>query len=348
MTHPLVTLDQVRAAHELIRDRVLRTPLVSMSGAGVLLKAENLQPSGSFKLRGALHSILLLDEAERRRGVVAHSSGNHAVAVAMAGRLLGVPVTVVVPDDAPTVKVERTRVAGAEVVVVGPASAERSRRAAELAEERGLALVEPYDSDAVIAATGTISVEILEDVDSASPPGGADPLELYVPVSGGGLIAGVAVAAKALDPTVRLIGVEPEIAADALASRRAGHQVTLPAEQMAATMADGLRVQRVGDRPWPHLQAFVDEIVTVSEDEIAAAVAAVADQARLVAEPSGAVPVAAALAGRGSATRQPDRRVAVLTGGNVDPARYRRLLAEGVGATSEHSTVVSPPSRGLP
>jgi threonine dehydratase len=335
VTRPLVTLDQVRAAHELIRDRVLRTPLVAMSGAGVLLKAESLQSSGSFKLRGALHSILLLDEAERRRGVVAHSSGNHAVAVAMAGRLLGVPVTVVVPDDAPAVKVDRTRAAGAEVVVVGPASAERAARAAELAHERGLAPVEPYDSDAVIAATGTISVEILEDVASASaspspsPLGGADPLELYVPVSGGGLIAGVAAAAKALDPTVRLIGVEPEVAADALASRRAGHQVTLPAERMAATMADGLRVQRVGDRPWPHLQAFVDEIVTVSEDEIAAAVAAVADQARLVAEPSGAVPVAAALAGRGSLVLRPDRRVAVLTGGNVDPGLYRRLLATG-------------------
>lgn len=331
MTHPLVTLDQVRAAHELIRDRVLRTPLMVMSAAGVLLKAESLQPSGSFKLRGALHSILLLDEAERRRGVVAHSSGNHAVAVAMAGRLLGVPVTVVVPDDAPTVKVARTRAAGAEVVVVGPASAERAARAAELARERGLAPVEPYDSDAVIAATGTISVEILEDLPTASPSpaGDADPIELFVPVSGGGLIAGVATAAKALDPTVRVIGVEPEIAADALASRRAGHQVTLPAEQMAATMADGLRVQRVGDRPWPHLQAFVDEIVTVSEDEIAAAVAAVADQARLVAEPSGAVPVAAAIAGRGSLARRPDRRVAVLTGGNVDPALYRRLLATG-------------------
>lgn len=326
MTHPLVTLDQVRAAHELIRDRVLRTPLVAMSAAGVWLKAESLQSSGSFKLRGALHSILLLAEAERRRGVVAHSSGNHAVAVAMAGRLLDVPVTVVVPDDAPTVKVERTRAAGAEVVVVGPASAERAARAAELARERGLAPVEPYDSDAVIAATGTISVEILEDLAISS---GSEPLELYVPVSGGGLIAGVAAAAKALDPTVRVIGVEPEIAADALASRRAGHQVSLPAEQMAATMADGLRVQRVGDRPWPHLQAFVDEIVTVSEEEIAAAVAAVADQARLVAEPSGAVPVAAALAGRASLARQPDRRVAVLTGGNVDPAFYRRLLATG-------------------
>lgn len=319
----LLGLGDVTAARGRIEPWVARTPLVAMAGSGVVLKAESLQRSGSFKLRGAFHSLLLLDDAQRSLGVVAHSSGNHAVAVAMAGAHLGVPVTVVMPSDAPAVKRRATEAAGAEVVVVGPSSGERAARAAELAAERGLVLVEPYDSDAVLAATATIALEVLDDL----PGAGDDPPELYVPISGGGLAGGVAAGAKRRDARVRVIGVEPEVAADALASRRAGRPVALPAAQMARTIADGLRVQQVGARPWPHLEAFVDEIVTVSEDEIRAAMRAVAAEARLVAEPSGAVPVAAALAGYGSDGRPPDRRVAILTGGNVDLPFLAEVLA---------------------
>ena len=328
MAGRLVEMREIRAARERIAPHVARTPLVSMASAGVVLKAESLQPSGSFKLRGAFHALLQLSDEQRARGVVAHSSGNHAIAVAMAAARLGVQATVVMPDDAPAVKRSWTAALGARVEIVGPASSERAERAAALAKERGLALVEPYDSHTVIAATGTIALEVLEDLPGAA----GDPPELYVPVSGGGLVAGIAAAAKLSDPRVRVIGVEPELAADALASRRAGERIALPAEQMARTLADGLRVQKVGERPWPHLVAYVDELVTVSEAEIREAMRRIAAEARLVAEPSGAVPVAAAIEGRGGRHRPPASRVAVLSGGNVDLAPYAEIIA-GVRGT---------------
>ena len=324
--HPtLVSLQQILEAHDRVRPHVLRTPMIPVVGSGLILKAESLQPSGSFKLRGAFNTLLQLSAPEQQRGVVAHSSGNHAVAVAYAGATLGIRTVIVMPHDAPAVKLERTRSSGAEVVLVGSASNERVARADELVEAHGYRLVEPYNSEQVIAATGTIAVEAIED-----HPGGPGALaELYVPISGGGLAAGVAAAAKQLDPGIRIIGVEPEVAADALASWEAGHVVELPAEQMALTAADGLRVQRVGTLPWPHLMAFVDDIVTVTEAEIRDAVRTVAVEARLVAEPSGATPVAAALVGRGSAGAPAERRAAVLTGGNVDPD----VLAEILGSS---------------
>jgi threonine dehydratase len=320
----LVTLGEIRAAAARLRGHVLRTPLVPLYGTDVLLKAENLQPSGAFKLRGAFNTLLQLPAAARARGVVAHSSGNHAIAVAMAAAALGIPATIVMPVDAPAVKLMRTRALGARVEVVGPASSERAARALELHETEGLAMVEPYDSPTVIAATGTLSLEILEDLAGADAAG--TPIELYAPVSGGGLIAGAAAAVKLLDPAVRVIGVEPELAADALASRRAGARTALPAEDMARTLADGLRVQMIGALPWPHIEAYVDEIVTVSEAEILTTMRCIALEARLVAEPSGAVAVAAALAGRGGSGRTAARRVAVLSGGNVDPELLLRVL----------------------
>lgn len=318
----LVGAAAVAAAHDRIRPHVLRTPVVAMFDHGVHLKAENLQRSGSFKLRGAFNTVLQLDEERRRRGIVAHSSGNHAIAVALVGRALGVATTVVMPSDAPAVKAARTRALGATVEVVGPASSERAARAAQVAHDTGAALVEPYDSDAVIEATATIAVEALEDVH----PGAEGIAEVYVPVSGGGLAAGVALGAKLSDPDVRVIGVEPELAADALASRRAGRRVELPAEQMSRTIADGLRVQRVGARPWVHLEALVDDLVTVTEDEIRSAMGAVASEAALVAEPSGATAVAAAVRGCGSEVPG-RRRLAVVTGGNVELDRFRSLTS---------------------
>jgi threonine dehydratase len=314
-----VDLAEITAAHDRIRPYVLRTPLVEVGPDGVLVKAESLQATGAFKLRGAINTVLQLSSEQRRHGIVAHSSGNHAVAVACAGALLDVPTTVVMPRDAPMVKQQGARSFGAEVVLVGPASDERIAAARRIVDERGCTMVEPYDSRTVVAATATITVEVLTDR--------PDIREIYVPISGGGLAAGVALAAALIDPEVRIIGVEPELAADALASRRAGRQVSLPAADMARTAADGLRVQRVGDIPWSYIEAFVDEIVTVSEDEISAAMRAVMAGGRLVCEPSGAVPVAAALVGRGGRGVLDQKRVAVLSGGNVDPGLFAAVLS---------------------
>lgn len=298
---------------------VLRTPLVGLDRSGVLLKAESLQSAGSFKLRGAFNTVLQLSDSQRRRGVVAHSSGNHAIAVAAACERLGVPATIVMPDDAPAVKLDRARSHGATVEVVGPSSSERARVAAELARERDLTPVEPYDAVEVIAATATIGAEIVEDL--ARADGGT--LEVYVPVSGGGLIAGVAAAlahhAAASGVDVRVVGAEPVVAADALQSLRAGERVELPAEQMSRTAADGLRVAVLGELPWHHIRRHVEEVVTVTEDEITSTMGRLARDARLVAEPSGAVAPAAAIAAE--ALGDPAvTRVAVLSGGNVDPS----------------------------
>lgn len=326
----LLARHEFDAAAERIGPWVMRTPLVPLMTSGVLVKAECLQRTGAFKLRGAVNSLLHLDPDTRAHGVVAHSSGNHAMAVACAAQMFGCPATIVMPIDAPSVKIAGTRACGAEVVLVGPASDERAAVARSLATERGLSPIEPYDSAQVVAATGTIALEILADR--------PDTRVIYVPLSGGGLAAGVARAAALVDPTVRVVGVEPEVAADALASRSAGHRVSLPADQMARTIADGLRVQQVGVIPWAHIEAHVDEIVTVSEEEILGAMAVVVRDARLVAEPSGAVAVAAAMVGRGALGVPPGQRVAVLSGGNVDPG----LLADALTRTP--ATVASRPS----
>lgn len=322
MTTDPIDGERIRAAAERIEPYVLRTPLVPFGGTGVLLKTENLQPSGAFKLRGAFNTLLQLPEAARRRGVVAHSSGNHAVAVAFAAQKLGIPATIVMPRDAPRVKLDWTRALGAKVDLVGPASSERARRAAELAERDGLAPVSPYDADTIIEATASITDEIVADLDARAYTGSVD---LYVPVSGGGLIAGMALAASQTGRDIRVVGVEPEAAADALASLRAGERVELPAAQMATTLADGLRVAVLGERTWPYVRDCVAEIVTVSESEIRTFMARIVVEMRLVAEPSGAVAPAAAVLGRGA--RADALRVAVVSGGNVDPALLRSVLA---------------------
>lgn len=322
MVDDLIGPDDISAAADRLRGRVLRTPLVALADSAVLMKAENLQRSGSFKIRGAFNSLLQLGEEDSRRGVVAHSSGNHAIAVAMAGAALGIPVTVVMPEDAPATKIRRTRSAGATVELVAPDSERRQRRACELAEQGALTLVEPYDSDAVLAATATIAVEILEDL----PDEDDAPAAIYVAVSGGGLAGGVATGAKLRGGATRVIGVEPEVAADALASWTAGRRVALPAAQMASTMADGLRVQQVGARPWAHLEQYLDDIITVSEAQIRAAMRSIASDACMVAEASGAVSVAGALSHRGRSAAGGRRPVAVLSGGNVDATVLASVL----------------------
>lgn len=313
---PLITLEAIHAARRRIAPYVEQTPIVAMTPSDLRLKAESLHPIGAFKLRGAFNAILSLDADQRAAGIVAHSSGNHAQAVAFAAQRLGVHAVVVMPGDAPAIKIDGVRRSGAELVLVGPASAERAQRAATLAAERGLTLIEPFNQDAIMAGTGTIGLEILEQAPDAQT--------VFAPVSGGGLLAGLATAIKLTRPDVRVIGVEPELAADAFESFRAGRIVSFTADEVARTLADGLRVQKLGARTWPHIRAHVDEIVTVSEEAMKAAMRQIAAEARLIAEPSGAVAIAGALAHSADDARS----VAVLSGGNVDPALYAAILAE--------------------
>jgi threo-3-hydroxy-L-aspartate ammonia-lyase len=310
-----VGLDDIRAARARIAPYVSLTPLVAMSGSGLRLKAENLHPIGAFKIRGAFNAILGLDEAARAAGVVAHSSGNHAQAVACAAAALGVRAILVMPSDAPAVKVAGVRRWGAEIVVAPPASAERAAMARSIASDRGMTLIPPFDHEAIMAGTGTIGLEILEQA--------RDVETVYVPVSGGGLLGGLATAIKLMAPRVRVIGVEPELAADAQMSFAAGHIVSISAEDAARTLADGLRVQQLGALTWPHIRTYVDEIITVSEADTREAMRRIAAEARMVAEPSGAVAIAGALA-HGA---DPTRSVAILSGGNVDPAIYAEILS---------------------
>ena len=314
MTNPdLLTLDAVKAAAARIAPYVHETPVVPLTPTGVALKAENLHPIGAFKIRGAFNAILSLSETDRRRGVVAHSSGNHAQGVAYAARALGIPSVIVMPTNVSPVKLAATKALGAEVHLV-PA-AERASKFESLARERGLNPVPPYDSLAIMAGTGTIGLEILKQR--------PDVKTVLAPVSGGGLLGGVSAAIAQAAPHVQVIGVEPELANDAAMSFREGHIVGLSTEETGRTIADGLRVQQLGRLPWANIRSFTRDIVTVSEDEIKAAMRKIAAEARLVAEPSGAV----ALAGALKLGVDPKTSVAVLSGGNVELGFYASILA---------------------
>ncbi|MEO8246725.1 MAG: threonine/serine dehydratase [Chloroflexota bacterium] len=316
-TPDLVTIADIRAAAERIRGVAVRTPLLRWDDR-TWLKPESLQPIGAFKIRGAYNRIASLPAADRERGVITYSSGNHAQAVARAARLHGIHAVIVMPDDAPRVKVAGVERDGAEIVFTGPASEERHERALALAAEHGYAMVEPYDDPAIIAGQGTCGLEIAEDM--------PDVTSVLVPVSGGGLSSGVSTAIKALVPAARVIGVEPELAADAQASLAADEIVTWPAEQTLRTMADGLRVGHLGALPFEHLRRYMDEIVTVSEAQMADAMRQLAARARLVVEPSGAASMAAHLSGAAARPEGDDRRVVILSGGNIDPEHLLRIL----------------------
>lgn len=306
----LVTLTDIQSAAALIAPAVVRTPLLPQEG-GLWIKPESLQRIGAFKIRGAYHALARLPEDARARGVVAYSSGNHAQAVACAAALFGVKATIVIPENAPAIKVEATRAHGAEVVLVP--MPERESRAHELAEATGAALIPPFDHPHVIAGQGTIGLEVVADLPDVDT--------VLVPISGGGLISGVAAAVKALRPSAAVVGVEPELAADAAESFRAGARVAWDPADRARTVADGLRAEP-SELTFAHMRALVDDVVTVSEEEILAAVRVLAGKARLVVEPSGAVPVAAHLK-----SPRPGKTVAVVSGGNVDPAAYVRILS---------------------
>ena len=314
----IVSIDEVRAAAERIRGRVVRTPLLPFPNGDphrpLWLKPESLQPTGAFKLRGAYNKILAVRDDARARGIVAHSSGNHAQAVAWVARDLGIHAVIVIPDTAPQVKVRAVLELGAEVELVP--FADRTTRAVDLAASRGYVMVPPYDDRDIVAGAGTIGLEIAEDLPDVDV--------VFVPVSGGGLISGVATALKQIRPSVAVIGVEPELAADAAESFRMGHRQRWPDEAVGSTIADGLRVTSVGDINWTHIARFVDDIVTVTEDEIRDAVARLARRARLVVEPSGAVTLAAYL--RRGPSGDGHKQVAVISGGNVDPELFTDLL----------------------
>lgn len=304
----LVSIDDIRNAAADIAGTVLRTPLLRTGWDPELwLKPESLQPVGSFKLRGATHAVARLTPEERARGVVTHSSGNHGLALAYAARAAGVPCRIVVPEGAPAAKVDRIRALGVEVLLVPPP--QRGPEAERIAATTGAVLVPPFDDRRVIAGQGTVGLEIVEDLPDVDV--------VLVPVGGGGLSSGVATAVTALRPAATVIGVEPELAADARESLATGSVVVWGEERTYRTMADGLRLPP-SELTLAHLRARLDRIVTVTEEEIRAAMGRLVTDARLVVEPSGAVAVAARLFR--AAELPPGRTVAVVTGGNVDPA----------------------------
>ncbi|HYH93292.1 MAG TPA: threonine/serine dehydratase [Candidatus Saccharimonadales bacterium] len=320
---PLVTIDDIRAAAAILRGVTIRSPLIPFGPPGDRrwLKAESLQPIGAFKLRGAYHAVARLSTDALARGVITYSSGNHAQGVARAARLLGAPAVVVMPSDAPALKRERVEADGAQVIVVGTASEERQRVAEALADERGLTIIPPYDDDRIIAGQGTVGLEIVEDLPEVAA--------ILVPIGGGGLASGVAAAVKALRPRTRVVGVEPELAADAQESLARGRIVRWEADRVSRTSADGTRTQAIGERTFAHLRMHLDAIVTVSEAQIAAGIRLAAERSRLVAEPSGALSIAA-LAFRSDEAGLDGLEgdiVAIVSGGNVDPDRYLAYLA---------------------
>jgi threonine dehydratase len=313
----LVSVEEIRAAAGRLSGVAIRTPLLAFPGARtrLLVKPESLQLTGSFKLRGAYAAISALPPSDRERGVVAHSSGNHAQAVAYAAALLGVQATVVVPVTAPAVKVDQARRFGARIVTTAPTLAARIAATEELISQHGYSLIPPFDNAAVIAGQGTVGLEIAADCPDVDL--------VVVPVSGGGLISGVAAAVRALCPGATVIGVEPELAADARDSLRSRRRIAWAAQDTQRTIADALRVEQIGALPLQHILSHVTDIVTVTEDEIRETVRRLAVEAHLVAEPGGAVAVAACLL-REHDLPAAHSRVAVLSGGNIAP----ELLAE--------------------
>jgi threo-3-hydroxy-L-aspartate ammonia-lyase len=315
----LVPLSEIHAAAARIQAVARRTPLVPASAdprrGALRLKCENLQTTGSFKIRGAANMLAQLDRAVLDRGVITYSSGNHGQALACAARLASAPAVIVMPTTAPAVKVAGARAYGAEVVFAGATSADRKREAERIAADRGLTMVPPFEHPWIIAGQGTVGLEILD----AAP----DVQAIYVPVGGGGLLSGVAAAVKRLRPGVRIVGVEPAGAPKMRVSLDRGRPVTL---DRSASIADGLLPVRPGDLTFAHVRALVDDVVTVSEEAIADAVGWLARESKLVVEPSGAASVAAIRERHAVLDDDGVHIVAVLSGGNVSPEKYADML----------------------
>jgi threonine dehydratase len=310
----MITLEDIREAAERVRPVARVTPLVDVSdlaGRPLLLKCESLQPGGAFKIRGAYNMVAQLTPEQRRRGVVTYSSGNHGQAMALAARELGAPAVVVMPTTAPPIKIEGAKSFGAEVIFAGTTSTDRRTRAEAEAAARGLTMVPPFDHEWIIAGQGTLGLELLQQAPTVAT--------ILVPVGGGGLLAGVAAAVKLSKPGVRVIGVEPSGAAAMKASLEAGEPVTLPKTE---SVADGLMPARPGDLTFAHAREYVDEVITVDDAQIIDAVMWLFTRAKIVAEPSGAATVAAALSGTVSSDGPV---VAIVSGGNISLDRLEEL-----------------------
>lgn len=308
----------ILAASERLRGHAHRTPihrsrtLDALAGAEVLLKCENFQRGGAFKFRGAFNAIRLLSDEQRARGVITYSSGNHAQAIALAGRLLGVETTVVMPDNAPAIKRAATEGYGARVVPYDPATGDRKQIAEALAAEHGYTIIPPYDDPNIVAGQGTAALELIQDA------GALD--WLLVPCGGGGLLSGSAIAAKGLAPECRVVGIEPEVTDDAT---RSFHTRTLHTVHNPPTIADGTRTPSLGAVTFPLVLEYVDDMRTVSEDAIIEAVRFLFYRTKLVVEPSGALGVAALLSG---AVQASGRVGVILSGGNIDGPTMARIL----------------------
>jgi threonine dehydratase len=326
----VISLEDIRAAHARLEGVARRTPVLTSrtlderTGLTVLLKAENLQRTGSFKIRGAYNRISTLSRDELERGVAAYSSGNHAQAVALAARLVGTNAIILMPADAPSEKLDATRGYGAEVLAYDRYRDDREAMGGELASERGLTLVKPFDDPAVMAGQGTAALELALD---------AGPLDvLLVPVGGGGLVAGSATAAKGLRPATRVFGVEPEAGNDHRRSLRAGRRVTLA--EIPRTIADGLQSPTPGAVPFEVNRRLLEGVLTVSDREIVEAMLFAFERLKVVVEPSGAVALAAVMGGKMDAGG--GRVGVILSGGNIGPARFAELT--GSWGTSQERT----------
>jgi threonine dehydratase len=310
-----ISIDDVRAAAERIAGLAHRTPLLrsrtldARVGAPVALKAENLQRAGAFKFRGAYNAVASL----RPEGVCSVSSGNHAQSLSLAARDHGATATILMPRDAPASKRAATEGYGAEVIEFDRYTEDREALVRELAAERGLTLIHPYDEPLVMAGQGTVGLELAADVDDLDA--------VLVPLGGGGLLAGVATAIKALQPSARVVGVEPQASDDTARSLRAGERVRV---EVRATIADGQQIATPGQRTWPVIRALVDDVVTVSDEEIVTAMRLLFERIKVVAEPSGASALAALLAGR--VELRGGTVAVILSGGNVDAARFASLV----------------------
>jgi threonine dehydratase len=317
---PAPTFADVEAAAHRLAGIAHRTPVITSrtvnerSGAQLFFKCENFQRAGAFKFRGAYNAISALSPAERSRGVVTYSSGNHAQAIALAGQLLEAPRTIVMPQDAPALKVEATRGYGGDILFYDRYTENREEIGARISAERGMTLIPPYDHPMVIAGQGTATKELLEKVGELDL--------LFVPLGGGGLLAGALLSARALSPRCRVIGVEPAAAADGKLSLEAGHVVRIPAPK---SLADGAIVTHLGDYNFAIIKDLVDDLVTVTDDALVETMRLFAERMKIIVEPTGCLGVAAALS---RDFHQPGQRIGVLlSGGNVDLPRYAELIA---------------------
>ena len=327
----MLTLDKVYQAAFTLKDVARRTDLIYAKNlskkADIYLKTENLQVTGSFKLRGAYYKISKLNEEQKKAGIIACSAGNHAQGVALAASNMGIKSVVCMPDGAPISKVEATKALGAEVRLVPGTYDDAYEEAIRLQNETGATFIHPFDDDEVIAGQGTIGIEILEQIDELDA--------VIVPIGGGGLISGVAYAIKQLRPEVKVYGVQAERAAGMYKSREAGEPITLPS---VSTFADGIAVKQPGTTTFELIEKYVDDIVTVSEDEIATAILTLIEKQKLIAEGAGAVSVAAAMFDKLPIENK--KVVCLVSGGNIDVNILSRVITRGLVTTGRTTTLL--------